>query len=1015
MPLENEKNRDGKKSHGKIRGKANRRGVTQRDLERVEFHRHALALIPETGDRRPGIAFYVEGGKKNPAWRFCSCSLSRDKTCPHILKLSQIYKTLNKKIEGGSLQEDFKSSLWYRMAKIMGEDHLPTPETLRIQHIDPGQRLSDQAPVSNDHCDRSLPCLKIVNADGEEVLSYLDGEGSASRLADRLSPAPDGDRVPNRAAILEKLARITLNENERMMLNRGFKTRGLVFEEGLWYRFAYHCYREFGRAGCTFHPAIEERTGTFTVTCNRDEGGEPVLRMIVPRQRVRPLLEAFGELLPNQHQMPIHPIPLKSIFKVTMNTRMDLNLLPLIRLIQENGEERFFERKDFERFRYGDLVYIKELGIMAELERPNRERKFKAPKNMTLKKSQVPVFLEEFGEELRKGPYIVEEKIHSLKIFKAFERLEITPEAIDRDWLWFDVRYSFGNTRISLREILNAKSEGQRFIGTPEGWVDCQSRVMESVSGTFPDRAFENEKDRLKLSRMDLFRLKATSDSPLHIVGDEELVKVVHQILGLKPSGPLPPLKEMRSTLRPYQRLGLEWLIFLFENGFGGLLCDDMGLGKTHQAMALMLILKRHKNLDGPCLVVCPTTVLSHWKNKIQGHVPALRAAEYHGGERDLDEALEGNDVLLTSYGILRRDIERLRVQRFPLVVFDEIQHIKNPQTQAFRAARDLEAGMKIGLTGTPIENTLFDLKALMDMTVPEYLGGDDYFIRRYVQPDPPELDGERRKELARLISPFTLRRLKKTVLKELPKKIEDIMSCRLSEDQVKLYRDAISSRGAGLVKILKEGEEPVPYMHIFALLTLLKQICNHPGLVNGKPETWDQYRSGKWDLFKEIVAETLESGQKAVIFGQFLGMIEMIAQHLEAQGVGFVTLTGASRNRGKIISRFNNDSDCRFYVGSLKAGGTGIDLVAASVVIHYDRWWNAAREDQATDRVHRIGQKRGVHVFKLVTEGTLEEKISAIIEKKRNLMDSVVKEDDPGLLKAFSREELIELLSIPD
>ena len=218
---------------------------------------------------------------------------------------------------------------------------------------------------------------------------------------------------------------------------------------------------------------------------------------------------------------------------------------------------------------------------------------------------------------------------------------------------------------------------------------------------------------------------------------------------------------------------------------------------------------------------------------------------------------------------------------------------------------------------------------------------------------------------------------------------------------------------GEGLIDTLEKGEEPIPYIHIFALLNLLKQICNHPALVDGRVDDFEKYQSGKWDLFKELIDESLESGQKVVVYSQFLGMIRIITQYLQEAGVEFVTLTGSSRNRGEIISRFNNDPNCRVYVGSLKAGGTGIDLVAASVVLHYDRWWNAAKEDQATDRVHRIGQRRGVQVFKLVTEGTLEEKISAIIERKRNLMDSIVKEDDPGLLKTFSREELIEMLSL--
>ncbi len=297
---------------------------------------------------------------------------------------------------------------------------------------------------------------------------------------------------------------------------------------------------------------------------------------------------------------------------------------------------------------------------------------------------------------------------------------------------------------------------------------------------------------------------------------------------------------------------------------------------------------------------------------------------------------------------------------------------------------------------------------------MPGYLGTDEDFHSRYVLPIEQDPDGKRRATLSRLISPFTLRRLKKTVLAELPEKIEDIRTCSLSDDQIKLHREAIASRGKSLVDTLNRGKEPIPYIHIFALLTLLKQVCDHPALVEGKEEEFERYQSGKWQLFKELVSESLDSGQKVVIYSQFLGMIRIMEAYLRGLGVDLVALTGSSRNRGKIISRFNEDPQCRLYVGSLKAGGSGIDLIAGSVVIHYDRWWNAAKEDQATDRVHRIGHRRGVQVFKLVTVGTLEEKISALIEKRKNLMDQIVREDDPSLLKTFSREELLELLSDP-
>lgn len=952
--------------------------------------------MPDPGDRRPGIAVFAQGKRELPPQRFCTCALSKQRTCPHTLQLSEVIKFLRKKIGDKVLEEDFRASIWHRLAALLAEGSGPPLEAVRFN-----RETSDNGTT-----------LRAYDSEGNELISYLSQASDGSRFLERCVILSDETQVPQRGSALEMLSRLTLAENERAMLERGFKTRRLVFEESLWYRVAYHGYREFGTEGCTFHPAIEEGSGLFTVTC-RDANRRPVIRMVVPRHMVRSVLTAFKEYLPNQNDLPIHPVPLKSLFNVTLNTELDLEVLPLIRLIQEDGEERFFQREDLERFRYGDLVFIKELGIMAELERPGKERRFRAPVKMVLKKSQVPVFLETYGEEIREGRHRVDEKVQALRIYRNIDRIEISPESIERDWCWLSVRYAFGNGSVSLNDILSAKRDGQRYIGTKEGWVDCQSPDFVGVSEPFFERRSDDESGPLKLSRMDLLRLKSGSPIPLVISGGGKDKKLLNRILSLKPAKPLAPLKGMRSTLRKYQKLGTEWVLFLFENGLGGLLCDDMGLGKTHQVMALMLFLKEQRRVHGAALVVCPTTVLSHWENKIREHAPTLKAAAYYGGHRDLEEALKG-DVLLTSYGILRRDIVHLKAYDFSLAAFDEIQYIKNPETLGYRAARDIRAGIKLGLTGTPIENTISELKALLDLTVPGYMGSDRYFEERYVIPIQQFEDEERKKELSRLTSPFTLRRLKKMVLDELPEKIEDIRTCKLSDDQVKLYRDTISTRGRDLLEALRKNDEPVPYIHIFALINLLKQICDHPSLLDGGPEAVEKYESGKWELFKELLAESLDSGQKVVVYSQYLGMLEIMARHLEAEGVDFVSLTGASRNRGKILDRFNDDPACRVYLGSLRAGGVGVDLVAASVVIHYDRWWNAAKEDQATDRVHRIGQKRGVQVFKLVTVGTLEEKISAIIEKKRNLMDSIVKEDDPGLLKTLSRDYLIEMLSTP-
>ncbi len=1000
MPKETKgKNRTSKETSIRLsekRKNASEDPAPEEAMNRFEFHRHAMALLPDPEDKRPGVSFFMKKDDRDLGERFCSCSLSKKRTCPHIMQLMQVYKILRKNLHGKSPDEDFRASIWYRIASILADGDMTDLKDIRLRTI------------SN----KAGPVTVISDSRERELFRYLSRGADLSRFIERCLETPQSgdDMAPNRSAILSRLSSYTLTENEWMMRERGFKTRRQALEESFWFRAAYHGYREFGATGCTFHPNIEKRSGLFMVIC-RDGSGNQVFRLAVPRNMVKRLIYSLEKFLPNQHCMPIHPIPLKSIFNIAMNTDLDLEVRPLIRVIQEDGEAKFFEREDLERFRYGDLVYIPELGLMAELERPGRERKFKAPVRMVLKRSQVPAFLDEFGEELINDANIIDPEIGALQIIRRYDRVEISPGAIDRDWCWLSVKYGFGNHWLSLRDILSTRKEGQRYIATSDGWIDFQSPELSGISALFKDIELSGTEDEIKFSRMDLFRLKTASGRPLKISGGDGSGEMLKQILELRPSRPFPELKGMRSALRPYQKLGSEWITFLFENGFGGLLCDDMGLGKTHQVMAFMLALQEHFGVECPSLVICPTTVLSHWREKIREHTPSLKARVYYGGDRDLADAYKDGNLLITSYGILLRDIEQLKKHPFTVAVFDEIQHIKNPSTKAYRAALDIDAKMKIGLTGTPIENRLEELKALMDLTVPGYLGTDEHFEERYSRPVQVARDSDRQMELSRVISPFTLRRLKKTVLDELPEKIEDIRSCSLSDDQVKLYRDAVSSRGGSLLETLRNGEAPVPYIHIFALLNLLKQICDHPALIEKRPEDYEKYRSGKWDLFEELLTEGIGSDQKVVVYSQYLGMIEIMERFLKKLGIGFVSLTGSSRKRGEIIERFNNDPDCRVFIGSLKAGGVGIDLIAASVVIHYDRWWNAAREDQATDRVHRIGQKRGVQVFKLITEGTLEEKISAIIERKRNLMDSIVREDDPGLLKAFSREELINLI----
>jgi SNF2 family DNA or RNA helicase len=428
--------------------------------------------------------------------------------------------------------------------------------------------------------------------------------------------------------------------------------------------------------------------------------------------------------------------------------------------------------------------------------------------------------------------------------------------------------------------------------------------------------------------------------------------------------------------------------------------------------MALLLAAAREDS-DRPSLIVCPTSVIDHWEDKLHEYAPSLAPLRYHGMTRTGIAQRVLPPIVLTSFAILAREIERFRAIEWNYVVLDEAQKIKNPATQSAKAAKSLSARHRLALTGTPIENRLAELWSIFDFLLPGYLGTARSFRQDFELPITRYGDRGRETVLKRVIHPFKLRRLKADVLKELPPKVEDLRHCRLSPAQAAIYRELVTHEGRELADEIRQGSTPIPYIHVFAVLSRLKQLCDHPALVV-KGAKGKKMASGKFDLFTELMEEALDAGEKVVVFTQYLGMIDLIGGWLDQRNVDWVELRGATRNRRAVVSRFQTDPECRVFVSSLMAGGLGIDLTAASIVIHYDRWWNAARENQATDRVHRIGQSRGVQVFKLITRGTLEDKIDQMIREKTSLLDSIV-EEDAATLKALTRDELIDLLtSVP-
>lgn len=471
-------------------------------------------------------------------------------------------------------------------------------------------------------------------------------------------------------------------------------------------------------------------------------------------------------------------------------------------------------------------------------------------------------------------------------------------------------------------------------------------------------------------------------------------------------------LSDVTAELRGYQERGVAWLQRLTDNGFGAVLADQMGLGKTLQAIAVLAARKT----DRPHLVVAPTSVVGNWTTELARFAPNIPVMVHHGPERSFDRAaFRPGSVIVTSYALLRQDIGLLAGIPFDVVVFDEAQQIKNPAAKAARAARELDVTARMALTGTPIENRLSELWAILDLVNPGILGPQRRFNERFAVPIERWGDTEASQRLRRMIAPFVLRRRKDDpdVFAQLPPKQERTVTALLTREQQALYRDTVEKTfaGGGLARTAFERRG-----QILALLTALKQICNHPTqyLRDGDQRT---ERSGKLLRATEIIGEVLDDGDRMLVFTQFRQMGTHLATHIHQQfGIAEVPfLHGGTpmMQRNVMIDRFQNDPDAPpVFVVSLRAGGLGVNLTRATHVMHYDRWWNPAVEDQATDRVHRIGQTRPVTVHAMVTAGTVEERIADLLVRKRSLADAVVEAGETWITE-LDDDELFDLVAL--
>lgn len=568
----------------------------------------------------------------------------------------------------------------------------------------------------------------------------------------------------------------------------------------------------------------------------------------------------------------------------------------------------------------------------------------------------------------------------------------------------FDWQVAIGDERLSVAEFRELVDKASGLVRLRDQYV----LVDPAEARQLLDRLARPPEE---LSRAELLQAGLAGEIDGAEVRLHEDARALFEQL-LRPESPPPVPNALQARLRPYQRRGFEWLAQNARLGFGSLLADDMGLGKTLQVIALLAHLKAEGRLEAaPALVVVPTSLLTNWRHELARFAPTLAVQVFHGSGRSLDR--DAHDLVLTSYGLTRSDAKTLAASPWAAVVIDEAQNIKNPGTAQTKAVKRLRGDIRIALSGTPVENRLREYWSVFDFINPGYLGGQKPFAEKLANPIERERDQAALTRFRRITAPFILRRLKtdKRIIADLPDKIEANRYCTLTARQASLYQNTVDA----IMAELEDGTEGVERRGlIFKLLNALKQICNSPEQFLGRSPA-DVDASGKLASFIELMGEIEAADEKALIFTQYTAMGELLAGALHASlGIEAPFLHGgrSRKQRDDLVTAFQSERGPRAMIVSLKAGGTGLNLTAASQVIHYDLWWNPAVEAQATDRAYRIGQRRNVTVHRLITENTFEERIDAMIQSKKDLAELTVAGGEQWITE-LSDAELRELVSL--
>jgi superfamily II DNA or RNA helicase len=622
-------------------------------------------------------------------------------------------------------------------------------------------------------------------------------------------------------------------------------------------------------------------------------------------------------------------------------------------------------------------------------------------------------FAREYPQLEREWQVTLEERLDrstKLNLERIEPRFEITPSGEQ----WFDLSVDYtttGGERFSTADIQRLILSGQSHARLKNGkFALIDTGAVEELQEVLVDCAPQQHANGYRLGNVQAGFLDATlSRQPGWKLNAPEAWKHRAQCqrgeIQLQP----PPLGALETVLRPYQKDGVGWLSFLRKNHFGGVLADEMGLGKTLQVLAHLQTLPPHAP-KRPSLVVCPTSLVYNWMAEAARFTPGLKTLALQGPDRhSLFSQVPQSDLVVTSYALLRRDAGLYQGMEFDTVVLDEAQHIKNRDTQNAQAVKSIRTSHRLVLTGTPMENSVLDLWSIFDFLMPGYLGQARDFKERYEQPIVRDKDAAIQARLARRLRPFILRRLKRDVAADLPEKIEQVSYCELAEGQRALYQQVLE---ASRKEIFSSDNPNGPRkMAVLTALLRLRQICCDPRLLESTLKGAGTEASGKFDMFTELLEQTLDGGHRVLVFSQFTTMLGLLAEHLKTTDTAYCYLDGSTQNRAEVVEKFQKDATIPVFLISLKAGGVGLNLTGADTVIHFDPWWNPAVEAQATDRAHRIGQKKVVTSYKLITRDTVEEKILHLQARKKTLIQGMLGNEE-SLAESLSWEEIQDLLA---